>query len=135
MGSALLNQSLEADSHRHTRVRCLSLQLHDGAHLGVSAERGRRLHLPLPPSGAAHPEAEAAAGLVQEDARQGDHRARRHRLQGAQGGGGSAGRWWGGGGNSSFSRCPRHLCRSAVGRVCIVWRSAAAALTQCRVVT
>ena len=60
----------------------LPLQLHDGSHLGVSPQRGGRLHLPLPPHGPEDIQAQEAAGVVQEDAGQGRGREDRSRLQG-----------------------------------------------------
>jgi len=57
-------------------------QVHHGAHLGLPAQRGGRLHLSLPPGGPEDSQAQEAAGVVQEDAGQGLRREDPPRLQG-----------------------------------------------------
>ena len=50
-------------------------------HLGLSAGRGRRLHLPLPPARPEDPQAQTPPGLVQEDDGQGHSRQSHLRVQ------------------------------------------------------
>ena len=61
-------------------------QVRDGSLLGVSPQRGGRLHLPLSPHGPEDPQAQTTEHVVQEDAGQGLSWEDPARLQGQTGG-------------------------------------------------